>query len=509
MDDLKLLTDHMFLNARPAPGVENGTEFHVGEVNFFDSGRNWSEINCILTPLLTGFEMADAPFYFKAPKRSTGYAVIIANNRFDVSSKVEITASELEQVIRCVGAYTVGGGFYPINDVIGEQYDINENGRYDAVIYRNAFTSPFLGDLIYFVEHGRSTRLKKLIRFNTAPENDITLEFEIEYSGRVELTPNFLRTEEIRIQEREKWAATLSEGEYLYLNSNNGLCVQAWGESQKRFMSIKKPLIWDSGKDIWENPAKMQVIESYIEEISGNKIKLIKFVPKSFFTGAVLPVITDSTFYPDAGTGGNSVDGLVFRVNKVTWTDARDPADGDGALPSVTQSQLIAELNGVQYACTRLFALFNISSVPDDHVASAGTVSFFDTNNFTTRAAFGLVQANPASDNDLVVGDFDAMTIDSPDEGATRISSFGSPPQYHTMTLNATALSSWLDFTGLAKFCVRMAKDIDNTTPTGPRELIEFRFADHPGLTQDPILVLTTAPGVSGIAPLRRRIEGY
>lgn len=192
-----------------------------------------------------------------------------------------------------------------------------------------------------------------------------------------------------------------------------------------------------------------------------------------------------TTFYP-------SLDGQVYVDGKTTWTLARDVADGDGAADSATDGFLQSEkLAASNYAVHRFFYLFDTSSIPDTDVISAADLGVYNMASSSGTMDIGLIQTSPASTSALAVGDFDAMTVNSPTEGATRVSSFTNNT-YFVFTLNASGIS-WISKTGISKFGIRMANDIDNTEPTS-RYYRQLAFSETSGTSNDPYLTVTYAP---------------
>lgn len=500
------LIHHKQWNARPAPGIKNGTELHVGWVNFLDSSKNWMEIDCNFAQLSSGFEMTKAPFYFKAPKRSVEYAEMISNNRFDLfdgpnGPKTEITAPEFSQVIRCLG----------VEDVPGELFDINGNGRLDAVLYRGAYASTFAGDMIYFPEHGRAPRLKKLVRFNTAPSFDIAIEFEIEFSGKTELSPRNIPNGWTREQLRDKYQSDFNadpDNTKLNLHTNDGLYVRAWDEPQKRGIGIKKPLIWDSNPD--PDLRKIHTIETYIKWISGNKYKLVKIIPKSFFTDAVFPVYTDttSTFYPDPNPESTSVDGKVgvqlgLGIG-ITWSALVGHVGTFGEDDGATYSAVYIRSDNVSDKWRRLYRsvyLFDTSSIPDGDVINSGTFhshGISKADNLGISPNINIYSSAPASNTALVAGDFDSL-------GSTAFSTaitFSNwlTTGYNNFVLNANGLAA-ISKTGVSKFGLRNANyDAADSAPSWSSNLVsQFSnyWAEESGTSKDPKLVVVHSSVVS------------
>lgn len=502
-------------NCRPAIGVQNGAEYRIGWDNFIDSSGQWRGINCLLNSILTGFELEDAPFYFKAPINSTGQVEITMNNRFDVFNKTRINAQSFDYTISCLG----------VESVRGSLYDIKNNGRMDSVLYENAYRTSFVGDLILYPQHGRAPRIKKLVRFNQAPATDVAILFELEYSSKMELTPRKLGDGKVRLQERDKWATTLSKDEKLYLHSdtlpNEGLYVRTWDESQKRGSGIKQPYIWDSSRHPITGLPKKWKIETYIERISGNKYRLTKIIPKAFFTGAVYPVYTDttSTFYPDADPETTSVDGRVFEFQSggVSWATIQSAA-GTTASDSDTDIWAVRITPGSSVnlwrTIIRSIYLFDTSSLPDNDIISSGTLSIYglskaDPSSITMDSC--IYSSNPASNTALIAGDYDSL-------GTTELSNiitYGSwtTGAYNDFTLNSSGLSA-IDKVGISKFGNRNDNyDANDSEPSpsswdaGHDNGFFNYFADEAGTSKDPKLVVVHEPEPTPL--LRRRIEGY
>lgn len=207
---------------------------------------------------------------------------------------------------------------------------------------------------------------------------------------------------------------------------------------------------------------------------------------------------TVSTFYPNAHTETTSVDGYVVRTGG-TWTNVRDTADGTASSDSATGEWIMSDNDSPgSYTCTRHFYLFDTSAIGSDTVDSA-TFSAYQSNNGEGDRNVGLIQTSPASNTALVVGDFDAMTINSPAEGTDARVLCNGTGVYRDFVMNATGLG-WIVTGGITKLGLRMAFDIDNTAPTA-RNYSRFDFADQTGTTQDPKLVVTHSASAGAVFP--------
>lgn len=206
-----------------------------------------------------------------------------------------------------------------------------------------------------------------------------------------------------------------------------------------------------------------------------------------------------TTIYPDSGDpAATAVDGDVRRNSgDSTWSAARDTADGTSANGVVDPQYVVAgRLNATPvYEVYRSFHHFDTSAIPDGDTISGATIDLYDVASSSGSDDIGVQAATTASNTTLAVGDYDAMTIDTPTEFATRVTSF-TGSAYNSWTLNANGIAH-ISKTGVDKFVFRMARDIDNTTPPDtPRQYRGFSSADQAGTTQDPRLVITHAPSV-------------
>jgi hypothetical protein len=66
------------------------TEFHIKQINYRDADGQWKLIDVTPVPTTYGWEVTQSPFTAKFPKRSTGAAVMLNNNRFDVPTGTDI-----------------------------------------------------------------------------------------------------------------------------------------------------------------------------------------------------------------------------------------------------------------------------------------------------------------------------------------------------------------------------------------------------------------------------------
>lgn len=207
---------------------------------------------------------------------------------------------------------------------------------------------------------------------------------------------------------------------------------------------------------------------------------------------------TTATFYPSAGAS-SPVDGNVGNSN-VTWAGCRSSATGTGAsATSTTDATFQAEYVGVAtlYAINRSEYCFDTSTIGSGQTISAATFSVFSTGasdqSETTYPANGcLVGTTLASNSTITTSDFAIANWGSV-EFASRVTlaAFSASAAYSDWALNSSGIAN-INKTGISKFAIRGAADIDNNTPTLRSYGIGY-YADQTGTTNDPKLVVTYA----------------
>lgn len=219
---------------------------------------------------------------------------------------------------------------------------------------------------------------------------------------------------------------------------------------------------------------------------------------------------TTSTFYPDAGTGGTTVDGTIRGTANATWATIHDATDGASTQPTdAILLMVLTSLDGT-YLIYRGAYLFSTGTIGAINDITAATISFAGTGTAEvnqTNTTLDLVQFTPSVANDLVTADYDLF-------GTTNmVTSFNisswdqTDGTYNNLTLNADGINI-IDkrTTELTKYGVRTGLDRSNTAPgTGEVNRIESYFADQAGTTSDPKLVVThTSSSVKTINGLTR-----
>jgi sec-independent protein translocase protein TatA len=275
------------------------------------------------------------------------------------------------------------------------------------------------------------------------------------------------------------------------------------GASFKEFKKAIK--IWDSNyNNIDPNESwKMQYIDTELEVKPGKETYILtKIVPALFFQDAVLPVYTDteSTFYPDAGSGGTTVDGHVgYDPEGGSWDNMHDHA-GVVVTDTYATIQVImgAHASSNQWASMyRGIFTFDTSDIGSDTIDSATLEVVLESVGYVDywSSSVSLTAAAPANINALESGDYDSLGdpgIKQADD--VPISAFAHDDSTYTnFTLNGTGLAT-IDATGITVFGVRHAPDGDDLPPSwssGAQARVDIMAADVAGEATDPKLVVT------------------
>lgn len=227
---------------------------------------------------------------------------------------------------------------------------------------------------------------------------------------------------------------------------------------------------------------------------------------------------TTSTFYPDPDVESTSVDGLVNNdpVSAVAWATIHDATAGTGAKPSATLDSFARvschATSNTYDLITRSFFLFDTSSIPDTDTINSAVLSIkgnggTDTWTTGTKPNINIVASTPASNTDLVTGDFDQLGTTA--FSTAKTTATWSTSAYNDFTLNASGLAA-ISKTGVSKFGARdMIYDAPNVEPTwasGQQVIFQGNYTDTVGTSSDPKLVVEhgssdiTPPIISAVA---------
>ena len=463
---------------------QDATAFDGGWINYKKANGDWSPIDCILVKDGTGFHVVNAPFEFHAPLLSGGEATFNVNNRYDVFTKTDITANPFSQKMKAFG----------VGSVEGILYDINGDGRLDAVRYPNAYGAGV--HLVYYVQHGREPRLKELVQFDQELLADTDYEFELTYSGRVEISTSKIPNGRTRRQHRDATEIELDTPSRV--SHDNGFYIRAYEEPQKRGIGIKTPIIWDSA-------SKSEVIDVDIRKGQGaNTYILTKHIKASFFNDVVYPVFTDttSTFFPNPNTGTPGIDGVLlsFSRNEI-WVDiVNSPGSGINAV-NASFTAIRVQARNILDKWQRLYrGLYGFdTSIIGSDIISLAILSIkanAKNNSLGASPLLNITSVSPASNTNLINSDFSTYgdIVFSEDLAYADVNIAGV---YNDFPLNASGID-YIDRDGISNFGLRdNAYDIPVISPPWSNSLefsITTIFSETAGPDDRPKLVVVHAP---------------
>jgi len=216
------------------------------------------------------------------------------------------------------------------------------------------------------------------------------------------------------------------------------------------------------------------------------------------------------TVYPDADPETNTVDGAVTRSNAPgTWIALRGGA-GTNVYPSVIDYPFWyvaapATLNEYSDLIRSIF-LFDTSALTSSAIISNVVFSLYGTakvNNVglsEANATLWVITSTPASNTDLVIGDFQQVgNIKQSDSGIT-YAAF-SITGYNDITFNATGIGN-ISKTGISKFGCKCGADFSDTQPEWTASTASYvwgYYAEQTGTSQDPKLVITYSLASGGV----------
>ncbi|MEY2665094.1 MAG: hypothetical protein RLZZ480_199 [Candidatus Parcubacteria bacterium] len=219
-----------------------------------------------------------------------------------------------------------------------------------------------------------------------------------------------------------------------------------------------------------------------------------------YFSLATPTFADTATYYPDPNTETTSVDGYVAYSSEISFSDARNAADGSLAGSDTTTTFVTSYYISIGYplyltfwGIYRAFLLFDTSALPDGTVVSSASLSIYATTIYDQdndgSDTITVYSSNPASNNDLVVGDYDQFGTTA-FSSATDITGMANNA-YNTFTLNSSGIAA-ISTNGVTKFLLMEGHDVSNVSPDfGTQNGVDFSTAEQTGTTQDPKLDVT------------------
>lgn len=439
--------------------TKSATEFHVKQIAFRDADGIFKPIDTTPVPAASGWEVTKGPFIARLPATSGGAVEMVNNNRFDTRTLRDISEPEISETTQALGTANIPG--------VVQMIDYGR-GPTTAVVYAGAYPA-WNADLILAVRHGKVPRLEKIVRFNTAIPM-ATVEFRIGYS----LSDRVFRKV---AGKRTQWAKLLE----IDVTGKGGIAVEI-GTNTFRGFGKKEFQIWDSAKNRRPVPVTLRA------EPGG--FILTKHISPALIPSPAFPVYTDTvtTVYPDPDPETTTVDGRV-RNSGATYATVHDAADGSAADPTSSVLSWHHSFITGTYYIDRSFFLFDTSTIPDGDTIDSAIFSWYHTATVPTYPdadSTDVVSSTPATNTNLVVGDFDQLGTTS---FATKLDSSIANSAYNNWTLNASGLSN-ISKTGVSKFGTRHLQDLNSTAPTGENQT-EWLYAENAGTGSDPKLAVT------------------
>lgn len=214
-----------------------------------------------------------------------------------------------------------------------------------------------------------------------------------------------------------------------------------------------------------------------------------------------------STFLSEASSS-ITVDGVLYQsASCQTWSSLRGLATSTSVNDTAESEALhirACNSSGDWDRLHRHVAGFDTSSIPDSDAIISATQSWYIggiTDSTALNQALGITTYSPISNDALSINDYDSF-------GSIRLANdidIGSltANAYNDWIYNTNGLSA-VNKTGITNTMLRFSSDIDNSSPTwtsGEESLVFALFADTPGTSEDPKLVVTHAD----VTPLSER----
>ena len=310
------------------------------------------------------------------------------------------------------------------------------------------------------IVEARNGSLAKIFHFDSAPKS-LTIDFAVDVQAM-----DFNALEKPTTEK----SLSLTTARHLVLTS------------AKKTTYIRKAHAWNHRGAIIDIP-----LDFYLDK--DGKLRAVKTLPQAFvdktFTdeGAWLECDTTESYYAGAGDGHIQAWGSP-------WSSVRGATDGGGVSATSANCYPSAIWDGSEYDMKRAFFPVDTGGLPDGAVISAA--SLYLTRWYGSTSNHGIIQTSQADPTTLTTADFDALTLNSPTEGASRIAyddmTFEVP---YEIVLNASG-RGWINKSGYSLFGVREAdKDIDNNAPADTTHAMYIYCSEASGTSFDPYLSVT------------------
>jgi hypothetical protein len=203
------------------------------------------------------------------------------------------------------------------------------------------------------------------------------------------------------------------------------------------------------------------------------------------------------TEYPAAGAN-SPVDGTVLRWDaSSTWQDVRD---GAGTQAWNSKSRFFYARSsrnvGSGYEIARAIFCFDTSAIGEGKNITEAVLSLYGSSKRDEEAdtpTIDIFLASPDDTDTLAASDYGNIGTTSQTGSAITYAGY-SATEYNAFTFNATGIGN-ISLTGISKFGSRDAKydaaDVSPNLSSNNQFFFYGYFADEPGTTKDPKLVVT------------------
>lgn len=470
------------------PSGDKQTSFGCKHLNYLDSRDKWLNLSTVISDAGSHYFAMGGLFTAHIPKFADEVATFNSELRFDIFKKEKFSASEMQMEMRSIDASHVAGHI--------EQGDIGIGQQVEYVIYPQAFPG-MDADLIYYVHHGRSPRLMKVIRWNGGWKPLLN-------RGTTDLRFDVSLSEENTLKTKRGLDNTFSEirsARITKTESDTGFYSK---DESRRAIGIRKAKMWGLVPEMPYDDQFKQSITLEYDRINSRHFIVTKQHPNSVFHNNTFPLFSDTTttVYPDPDTETTTCDGRVRYAAPASWATAQNTTTGQAAFDDQALNYCYCGKNGSSgWFIARTFQGFDTSPVGADTVSSAVldiyAITLYQDGTDSNRN-IAMVQASPASNTSLAVGDYDACgdAVDNPTVGSNilEVSSMSSSA-YNSLTADATG-RGWINGSGVTNLGLRQGADRTDTEPSiGASESTgcTYNAAETSGTSTDPRLTVTHA----------------
>ena len=267
---------------------------------------------------------------------------------------------------------------------------------------------------------------------------------------------------------------------YLGINSKEkitGLAPNAWATKNG-----KKTRVTFRTYPVYQNKLGM-ALQEYDSLLEGLKYY---FKPRDL-VWIEMQMATGGPYYPTAGAG----DGTLHQTGNASWSGTREDGTSDTKVHGAPDNVGI----NTGYILDRLFLPFDTDDIgAGQEVEGPTTMSIASggVNSDTQGLTLGLTTSTQADPDALATTDFDALTLNTPTELATRLvvnDMSDVAGGYDDWVMNADGYAA-VEMEGWTKLVLRFSKDIDDSAPTAGTYYF-CNTSAYAGTTRDPKLVVT------------------